>query len=106
MDQKGCYSSISWLLICIRYCVKCQQYSSGKERWNCLNDAFLSFIRFKVSQVALVVKNSSANAGDTGDRQRFDLWVGNIPCRRTWQSTPVFLPEESHGQRSLVGYSP
>ena len=37
------------------------------KRWNCLNDAFLlSFILFKVSQVALVVKNSSANAGDTG----------------------------------------
>ena len=26
--------------------------------------------------------------------------------RRAWQSTPVFLPGESHGQRSLVGYSP
>ena len=26
--------------------------------------------------------------------------------RREWQSTPVFLPGESHGQRSLVGYSP
>ena len=23
-----------------------------------------------------------------------------------WQPTPVFLPEKSHGQRSLVGYSP
>jgi len=27
-------------------------------------------------------------------------------CRRKWQLTPVFLPGESHGQRSLVGYSP
>ena len=27
------------------------------------------------------------------------------PCRRTWQPTPVFLPGESHGQRSLVGNS-
>ena len=26
--------------------------------------------------------------------------------RRGWQSTPVFLPGESHGQRSLAGYSP
>ena len=26
--------------------------------------------------------------------------------RRKWQPTPVFLPGESHGQRSLVGYSP
>ena len=29
-----------------------------------------------------------------------------IPWRRAWQSSPVFLPGESHGQRSLVGYSP
>ena len=33
-------------------------------------------------------------------------WVGNISWRRKWQPTPVFLPEKSHGQRSLVGYSP
>ena len=33
----------------------------------------------------------------------FGLWVGKIPWRRKRQSTPVFLPEESHGQRSLVG---
>ena len=29
-----------------------------------------------------------------------------VPCRRAWQPTPVFLPGESHGQRSLAGYSP
>ena len=39
-------------------------------------------------------------------RQRFDTWVGKIPWRRAWQPTPVFLPGESHGLRSLVGYSP
>ena len=32
--------------------------------------------------------------------------LGKIPWRRQWQSTPVFLPGESHGQRSLVGNSP
>ena len=32
-------------------------------------------------------------------------WVRKIPWRRNWQPTPVFLPGESHGQRSLVGYS-
>ena len=31
---------------------------------------------------------------------------GRFPWRREWQHTPVFLPEEFHGQRSLVGYSP
>jgi len=41
------------------------------------------------------------------DKQhRFDPWVGKIPCRRKWQPTPAFLPGKSHGQRSLVGYSP
>ena len=30
---------------------------------------------------------------------------GKIPWRRAWQPTPVFLPGESHGQRSLAGYS-
>ena len=39
-------------------------------------------------------------------RYRFDPWVGKIPWRREWQPTPVFLPGESHRQRSLVGYSP
>ena len=39
-------------------------------------------------------------------RLRFDSWVGKIPWKSAWQHTPVFLPGESHGQRSLVGYSP
>ena len=54
--------------------------------------------------MALVIKNSPANAGDV--RCRLDPWVGKIPWRRKWQPTPVLLPEESHGQRTLVGYSP
>ena len=33
-------------------------------------------------------------------------WVGKIPWRRERQPTPVFLPGEFHGQRSLVGCSP
>ena len=35
-------------------------------------------------------------------RRGFDPWVGKIPWRRKWQPTPVFLPGESPGQRSLV----
>ena len=55
-----------------------------------------------------VVKNLPVNAGDTRD-------VGSIPesgrspgleMDWKWQSTPVFLPGNSHGQRGLVGYSP
>ena len=57
------------------------------------------------SQVALVVKNSPANAGDIGDS-------GSIPGSGRSSGgghcnpTPVFLPGESHGQRSLAGYGP
>ena len=39
-------------------------------------------------------------------RHRFGPWVKKIPWRRVQQPTPVFLPGESHGQRSLAGYSP
>ena len=38
-------------------------------------------------------------------RRGFDPWVRKIPWRRKWQPTPVFLPGEPPGQRSLVGYS-
>ena len=47
-------------------------------------------------------KVSACNAGKPG----FNLWVGKIPWRRKWQPTPVLLPREFHGLRSLVGYSP
>ena len=36
----------------------------------------------------------------------FDLWVRKVLWRRAWHPTPVFWPGESHGQRSLAGYSP
>ena len=47
-------------------------------------------------------KEYTCNAGDPGSIPGF----GNIPWRREWQPTPEFLPGESHGQRSLAGYSP
>ena len=59
----------------------------------------------EASQVAPVVKNPPARVG-RHKGYRFSSWVRKIPWRRAWQPTPVFLPGESHGQRSLVGYSP
>ena len=55
----------------------------------------------RASQLALVVKNLPASAGDARD-------AGSIPGpeRRAWQPTPVFLPRESHGHRSMAGLSP
>ena len=49
-----------------------------------------------------VVKESACECR----RHRFDPWLRKIPWRRKWQPTPEFLPRKSHGQRSLVGYSP
>ena len=45
-------------------------------------------------------KQSACNTGRPG----FNPWVGKIPWRRAWQPTPVLLPGEAHGQRSLAGY--
>ena len=55
--------------------------------------------------MALVVKNPPANAGGIRDRGSIP-GSGISPGGGAWQPTPVFLPEESHGQRILVGYSP
>ena len=52
-----------------------------------------------------VDKESACNAGDLGSIPGFDSWVRKIPWRSKWQSTPVFLPGKSHGQRSLAGYN-
>ena len=49
-----------------------------------------------------MVKNLPANAGDMGSI----AGLGRFPWRRKWQTIPVFLPGESHGQRNLEGYSP
>ena len=57
---------------------------------------FLSFTG--ASQVALVVKNPSANPGLISKS-------GRSPGGRAWQTNPAFPPRESHGQRTLAGYS-
>ena len=57
------------------------------------------------SNVALVVKNSPPSAGDIRDTGSIPV-SGRSPGVRKWQPTPVFMPGESHRQRSLVGYHP
>ena len=56
--------------------------------------------------MVLIVKNSPASAGDLRDVSSIPgPWVKKIPWRRKGQPTPVFLPGELHGQRSLAGCS-
>ena len=54
------------------------------------------------SLVAQMVRASGYNAGDPGSIPG----LGRSPWRRQWHPTPVPLPGKSHGQKSLVGYSP
>ena len=72
-------------LIC--FVIKCKNFYSSYKSGGFSGDS--------------VVKNLPANAGDLGL-----ILVGEMPWKRKWQSTPVFLPGKSHGQRSLEGYSP
>ena len=63
--------------------------------------------------IILIVEKMGFPGGSDGKesasscrRPRFDPWIRKIPWRREWLPTPVFLPEEFHGQKSLTGYSP
>ena len=52
-----------------------------------------------------MVKNLPANAGDAGDLG-LSPWLGRSPGGGNGNPLQYFLPEESHGQRSLADYSP
>ena len=58
-----------------------------------------------IFQVKLLRWHSGKESTCQSRRCRFDPWVRKIPWRRKWQSTPMFLPSKSHGQRILMGYS-
>ena len=70
----------------------------------------------KFSDLSLIPKSMGFSGSSSGKecacrcrrhkKCGFDPWIGRIPWRRAWQPTPVFLPGEFHGQKSLVGFSP
>ena len=55
-----------------------------------------------MSSPVIQQQEPTRNAGVA--RCQLDSWVRKIPWRRAWQLTPVFLPRESRGRRSLEGY--
>ena len=64
---------------------------------------FFAYLNVTVKYlVAQTVKNLPAMQ----QRYRFDPWVRKVVCRRKWLPSPVFLPGELLGQKSLVGCSP
>ena len=70
----------------------------------CSNYRTIALISHTSGERSLVAQRSKRLPGMW--RPGFDPWVGKIPWRRKWQPTPLLLPGESHGGRSLVGYSP
>ena len=99
-----------WITPWIRFSMACVWLASSfssptvdSEAWWVKGSVTGDGVSYVTAYVALIVKNRPADAGDERD-------MGSIPWSerspRAWQSTPVFLPRESHGQRSLVDYSP
>ena len=78
-----------------------------QEKWVTPLNSADSFTQL-LAQLALLVAEMVNNllAMQEMQVQSQVPWVGKIPWRSEWQPTPGFLPGESHGQRSLVGYSP
>ena len=90
-SRRICLSKLAFLRL-LKYLFICRCfYVSGKQRWK--------IRRFPGG-------SGSKEAAWNYRRPRFNPWVGKIRWTRKWQPTPVFLPREFHGQRSLVGYSP
>ena len=79
------------------------------DSWIILIDffTFVPFIEIKLTnKFGLSWWFSGKESTCQGRRYKFSPWVGKIPWRTAQQPTPVFLPGESHGQRSLVSYRP
>ena len=97
----------------------------GQSKWNLCNGCSpwaLEFwtnkrLRKDLGELREILRNNSELPGWLSGKEPacqcrrqkrcgFDPWLRKIPWRRKWQPIPVFLPGESHGQRSLVDYSP
>ena len=93
-----------WLFV-TPWTAACQASLSFTISWSLLRlmsiEPVTSSNHLEVFMVAQTIKNLSA-------MQKNWVWAldREDPWRREWQPTPVFLPGESHGSRSLAGYSP
>ena len=74
------------------------------SKWNILNK--VNFFFFALLVITMFHWLRQLSVCLQCGRPRFSPWIGKIPWRRKWQSTPGLLPGKSHGQRRVVGYSP
>ena len=81
------------------WCRVAAEGGSGRGKTGTKDENYVVYT--KLASLMAHIKESACQC----KRQGLDPWVWKIAWRRKWQPTPVFLPEKSHGQRSLVGYS-
>ena len=90
--------------------VRLQEMVRGKEAWRAavhgVTESDTTGRLNNNNNVCLPRWHSGEELACRCRRVRLYPWVQKIPWRRAWQPTPVFLPGESHGQRSLVGRGP
>ena len=65
---------------------------------------FISPLKFAISKLQNILGSDSKKNLPAMQETGFYLWVRKILWRREWLPTPVFLPGEFHGQRSMAGY--
>ena len=89
----------------VKFCLVYGFLKMKKNIWNSIlfQKQEFSLIVFKSQYCSEIKDNASLAKHDWATSLSFFTFMH---WRRKWQSTPVFLPEESHGQRSLAGYSP
>ena len=92
--------------------VRSEDFESSPPSYNCVELYVFFHHMFHFMCLLILMEFPGASGKEPACQCRrckrcsFNPWVRKIPWRRIWQPTPVSLPGKSHGQRSLVGYSP
>ena len=98
-------SSLLLILVCM--CIYIYLHISACSAGDCRDGgAWWAAVCGVAQSWTQLKQRSSSSSSLQCRRSRFCPWVGKIPWRRKWQPTPVLLPGEFHGQKSLEGYSP
>ena len=112
-EEMATHASIfAWEILWTEELGGLQSMESQKSQTRLNDNNVLFFPNFKLYVLSWSIADGGASSKEPAcqcrrpKRQGFNPWVRKIPWRRAEQPTPVFLPGKSHGQRSLMGYSP
>ena len=102
-----------WTCLVVKFLCYKEQYCIGTWNVRSMNQGKLDVVKQAKVNINILGINE-LNWTGMGKFNSYDhficlqcrrSWVGKIPWGRKWQPTPVFLAGESHGQRSVTGYS-